>query len=151
MELFARRHLNVGGRAPGPLAIRPEPALQVFGERQIDDAGRRLARHPREVLERLEEFPLDLDLASPMMAGTILRSKGEPRTLLPEGTKLVVPGPRYEAGKLPRERGAAPASLQYVMTFLPDRLGVDAALERLTDYRPGREARAVTGLSAWLP
>lgn len=90
------------------------------------------------------EFPLDLDLASPMMAGTILRSKGEPRTLLPEGTKLVVPGPRYEAGKLPRERGAAPASLQYVMTFLADRLGIDAALERLTDYRPGREARAVS-------
>jgi serine/threonine-protein kinase len=90
------------------------------------------------------EFPLDLDLAGPMMAGTILRSKGEPRTLLPEGGKLVVPGPRYEAGKLPRERGAAPASLQYVMTFLVDRLSVDAALERLTDYRPGREARAVS-------
>ena len=52
MELFARRHLNVGGRAPAPLAIRPEPALQVFGERPIDDAGRQLARHPREVLER---------------------------------------------------------------------------------------------------
>jgi serine/threonine-protein kinase len=90
------------------------------------------------------EFPLDLDLASPMMAGAILRSKGEPRTLLPEGGKLVVPGPRYEAGKLPRERGAAPASLQYVMTFLADRLSVDAALERLANFRPGREARAVS-------
>jgi serine/threonine-protein kinase len=89
------------------------------------------------------EFPLDLDLASPIMAGTILRSKGEPRTLLPTD-RIVVAGPRHEAGKLPRERGAAPASLQYVMTFATDRLSVDAALERLTDFRPGREARAVS-------
>ena len=90
------------------------------------------------------EFPLDLDLASPMMAGAILRSKGEPRTLLPPADRLVVPGPRYDAGKLARERGAAPASLQYVMTFLAERLTVQAALERLMDYRPGREARAVS-------
>jgi hypothetical protein len=90
------------------------------------------------------EFPLELDLASPMMAGTILRSKGEPRSLLPAGGKLVVPGPRHEAGKLPRERGAAPASLQYVMTFLTEHLGIDAALQRIIEYRPGREARAIS-------
>jgi serine/threonine protein kinase len=89
------------------------------------------------------EFPLDLDLSSPMMAGTILRSKGEPRTLLPTGERMVAPGPRYEAAKLPRERGAAPASLQFVMTFLPERLSINAALERITDYRAGRDARAV--------
>ncbi|HVY31122.1 MAG TPA: serine/threonine-protein kinase [Polyangiaceae bacterium] len=89
------------------------------------------------------EFPLDLDLASPMMAGTILKSKGDPSTLLPKGGS-VGPGPRFEAGKLPRERGAAPASLQFVMTFLPERLTIDAALERLQDYRAGREARAVS-------
>jgi hypothetical protein len=90
------------------------------------------------------EFPLDLDLASPIMAGTILRSKGDPRALLPPDGTPVLPGPRYEAGRLPRERGAAPASLQYVMTFLTDRVTVEAALTRLTDYRPGREARAVS-------
>jgi serine/threonine protein kinase len=89
------------------------------------------------------EFPLDLDLASPIMAGTILRSKGDPRTLLPTDM-VVVPGPRYEAGRLSRERGASPASLQYVMTFVTDRLSIGAALERLTDYRPGREARAIS-------
>jgi serine/threonine protein kinase len=94
------------------------------------------------------EFPLDLDLASPMMAGTILKSKGEPRTLLPSDSKLVVPGPRYEAGKLPRERGAAPASLQYVMTFLTEHLRVEAALQRIADYRPGREARAISAKEA---
>jgi eukaryotic-like serine/threonine-protein kinase len=90
------------------------------------------------------EFPLDLDLSSPMMAGTILRSKGEPRTLLPEGARLVQPGPRYEAAKLPRERGAAPASLQFVVTFLPERPSVDTALARIGEYRPGRDARAVS-------
>jgi eukaryotic-like serine/threonine-protein kinase len=90
------------------------------------------------------EFPLDLDLASPMMAGTILRSKGEPRTLLPGGDQLVVPGPRFEAGKLNRERGAAPASLQFVMTFLHERPTIDAALARLTEFRAGRDARAVS-------
>ncbi|HYP87954.1 MAG TPA: serine/threonine-protein kinase, partial [Polyangiaceae bacterium] len=89
------------------------------------------------------EFPLDLDLASPMMAGTILRSKGEPRSLLPSG-KLVVPGPRYEAGKLARERGTAPASLQFVITFVTERVTVETALERIAQYRPGRDARAVT-------
>ncbi|HEY6081239.1 MAG TPA: serine/threonine-protein kinase [Polyangiaceae bacterium] len=90
------------------------------------------------------EFPLDLDLSSPMMAGTILRSKGEPRSLLPAADQLVVPGPRFDAAKLPRERGSAPASLQFVVTFLSERLRVDAALERITDYRPGRDARAVS-------
>jgi serine/threonine protein kinase len=93
------------------------------------------------------EFPLDLDLASPMMAGTILRSKGEPRSLLPP-ERAVVPGPRYDAAKLPRERGAAPASLQYLLTFLPERLGIDAALARICDFRPGREARAVSAKEA---
>jgi serine/threonine-protein kinase len=90
------------------------------------------------------EFPLDLDLASPMMAGTILRSKGEPRSLLPPSGRLVVPGPRYEAGKLSRERGTAPASLQYVMTFVAERLAIDAALDRIAQYRPGRDARAIS-------
>jgi eukaryotic-like serine/threonine-protein kinase len=94
------------------------------------------------------EFPLDLDLASPMMAGTILRSKGEPRSLLPADGKLVVPGPRSEAGKLSRERGTAPASLQFVMTFVTERLSVAAALERIAQYRPGRDARAVSAKEA---
>jgi serine/threonine-protein kinase len=94
------------------------------------------------------EFPLDLDLGSPLMAGAILRSKGEPRLLLPHDDTLVVPGPRYEAAKLPRERGSAPASLQFVLTLAPERIGVGAALARLGEYRPGREARAVSAKEA---
>ncbi len=30
------------------------------------------------------------------------------------------------------------------MTFLPERLRIDAALQRISDYRPGREGRAVS-------
>jgi hypothetical protein len=94
------------------------------------------------------DFPLDLDLSSAMMAGAILRSKGEPRSLLPGDDVLVLPGPRYEAAKLPRERGAAPASLQFVLSFLTGRPSVKAALEQLYDYRPGRDQRAITNKEA---
>ncbi len=94
------------------------------------------------------EFRLDLDLSSPMMAGTILKSKGEPRSLLPAEGKLVVPGPRYEAGKLPRERGAAPASLQFVMTFLPEQLSIDGRPSAPHRIPLSREARAVSAKEA---
>ncbi|HET7538222.1 MAG TPA: hypothetical protein VFK05_00070, partial [Polyangiaceae bacterium] len=92
------------------------------------------------------EFPLDLDLASPMMAGAIVRAKGEPKTLLPanEGRKKrLVLGPRGEAVRHPRERGGAPASLLYVSTLLSERPTVDQALERLMAYRTGHDARTV--------
>jgi serine/threonine-protein kinase len=94
------------------------------------------------------DFPLDLDLSSAMMAGAILRSKGEPRVLLPADDFLVLPGPRYEAAKLPRERGAAPASLQFVLSFLTERPSVKSALEQLYDYRPGRDQRTITNKEA---
>jgi serine/threonine protein kinase len=89
------------------------------------------------------EFPLDLDLASPMMAGAIVRSKGEPQKLLPEGKKLVLAGPRAEAIRHPRERGSAPASLVFISTLFGEKLSVDQALERLIAYKSGHEARTV--------
>lgn len=89
------------------------------------------------------EFPLDLDLASPMMAGAIVRAKGEPKALLPNGSKRLLPGPRSEAIRHPRERGSAPASLVFVTTLLPERLTIDQAFERLVSYRSGHEARTV--------
>jgi len=89
------------------------------------------------------EFPLDLDLASPMMAGAIVRAKGEPKQLLPDGKKRVIAGPRSEAIRHPRERGSAPASLMYVATLIPERLTIDQTLERLVSYRTGNDARAV--------
>ena len=89
------------------------------------------------------EFPLDLDLASPMMAGAIVRSKGEPKTLLPDGKKRLLAGPRAESIRHPRERGSAPASLIYVSTLIPERLTIEQAFERLVTYRTGHEARTV--------
>jgi serine/threonine-protein kinase len=89
------------------------------------------------------EFPLDLDLASPMMAGAIVRAKGEPQKLLPDQQKRVLPGPRAEAIRHPRERGSAPASLIYISTFLSERITIEAALERLLTYRGTHEARGV--------
>lgn len=89
------------------------------------------------------EFPLDLDLASAIMAGMIVSSKGEPRNLLGRGDARVSAGPRAALTRDPRERGAAPASLQYVLTLLGEQLGVDQVLERILAFRPGREARAI--------
>ncbi len=89
------------------------------------------------------EFPLDLDLASPMMAGAIVRSKGEPQKLLPDGKKLVLAGPRAEAIRHPRERGSAPASLVFITSLLSERLTVDAALERLVAIKSGHDVRAI--------
>jgi serine/threonine-protein kinase len=89
------------------------------------------------------EFPLDLDLASPMMAGAIVRSKGEPQKLLPEGKRFVIAGPRAEAVRHPRERGSAPASLVFISTLVAERLTVEQALERLVTFKSSHEARAV--------
>ena len=57
------------------------------------------------------EFPLDLDLASPMMAGAYVESQGDPRTLLGIGEARVTPGPRAPAMASKRERGSAPVAL----------------------------------------
>jgi hypothetical protein len=34
------------------------------------------------------------------------------------------------------------------MTFLSERLGIEAALTRISEYRPGRDARAVSAKEA---
>lgn len=94
------------------------------------------------------DFPLDLDLASPMMAGCILAAKGEPRSLLPLGSTIVIPGARAEATNGPKERGTAPASLHLVASFVRDRLTIDQALERLVSYRPRNDARTITSKEA---
>jgi eukaryotic-like serine/threonine-protein kinase len=94
------------------------------------------------------DFPLDLDLASPMMAGCILAAQGEPRSLLPLGSTLVIPGRRADTTSTPKERGTAPASLHLVATFVNDRLSIDQALDRLTTYRPRNDARIITSKEA---
>lgn len=143
---------NYGGRLGDTLiGIGMVDAVDVF--RAIRDQGRDrvatlcgwsegLVTFYRGTAPQRVEFPLDLDLASPMMAGAIVRAKGEPKALLPDGKRLTL-GPRGEAVRHPRERGSAPASLIYVSTLPPERLTVEQALERLMSYRSGHEARAV--------
>jgi hypothetical protein len=94
------------------------------------------------------DFPLDLDLASPMMAGCILATQGEPRSLLPLGSTLVGRGPRAEAAASGKERGTAPASLHLVAGIVGDQLSVDQAIERLVSYHPRNEARIITSKEA---
>jgi len=60
------------------------------------------------------EFPLDLDLASPMMAGAFVASQGDPRNLIASGEARVSPGPRAPAMASKRERGTAPVALLHV-------------------------------------
>ncbi|HEX6764604.1 MAG TPA: DUF4388 domain-containing protein, partial [Polyangiaceae bacterium] len=83
------------------------------------------------------DFPLDLDLSNAMMAGVILRHKGEARKALPAGTARVVPGRRFETTLDPKELGRAPASLQRVARLTAEQLGLDQMLAVLTDASSG--------------
>ena len=78
------------------------------------------------------EFPLDLDLASPMMAGTIVASRGEPRLLLPEDDARIAPGTRHYLAVDRDEKGTAPSSLQMVPHLSPDRPRIKEAIAELT-------------------
>ena len=94
------------------------------------------------------DFPLDLDLASPMMAGVIVVSHGNPRALLPGGATLLAPGPRFHESSDPQERGTAPSSLQMIPMLLPERVSVDQTLSRLTAMRVGRGGRSIAEAEA---
>jgi eukaryotic-like serine/threonine-protein kinase len=74
------------------------------------------------------EFPLDLDLSSPMMAGAIVQSQGNPRALLPDDSTRLNPGPRHYAAFDPGELGTAPVSLRAVPKLAGSRLTVGEAL-----------------------
>jgi hypothetical protein len=87
------------------------------------------------------EFPLDLDLASPMMAGTYVASHGKPRSLLPRGDVRFVAGPR--AAVAGSECGTTPISLQLVAGLLHAPPTVDAALAHIAGHRPSRNARVI--------
>jgi hypothetical protein len=89
------------------------------------------------------EFPLDLDLAAPMMAGCVVVSKGDLWSLLPDGSSPVLPGAR--SGQVPdsRERGSAPSSLQVLAGMIGGELTVDEAVQRMTAPRAGRGARTI--------
>jgi serine/threonine-protein kinase len=94
------------------------------------------------------QFPLDLDLTSPMMSGAVFASDGKPERLLPAGASRMVRGPRSAAAADRRERGTAPTSLQLVPSLIPAHPTIDDAVRQLTAARGTskpvgeREARA---------
>ena len=105
-----------------------------------------------------QEFPLDLDLTVPMMAGAMLqlRQPGDP---LARVTRLR-PGRRFNEAGSEEERGGAPASLLELPNFVSSSTALTEVIERLLAWArqsqrvvPEREARAaiVVGLALeWL-
>ena len=65
-------------------------------------------------------------------AGAIVRSKGEPRALLPDQQTKLVQGPRFESVLDRNERGTAPMSLQLVPSLCQEKLSIGEAVQRLT-------------------
>src|SRR5690606_6134850 len=78
------------------------------------------------------QFPLDLDLASPMMAGTLVASHGNPLKLLPSLRRRLAPGPRAATCGLRKERGSAPLSLQWLPKLSEERPTLSEVVEHLT-------------------
>lgn len=87
------------------------------------------------------DFPLDLDLSSPMMAGAIVRGRGDARSLLPDGSTMINPGTRFVASTDPSERGTAPVCLQMLPAIVQQGATVAQAIERLISGRAPGEGR----------
>jgi serine/threonine protein kinase len=141
-----------GGRLGDTLiALRIVDAVDVF--RAIRDQGRDrvaalcawkegLASFYRGTTPTHVEFPLDLDLASAIMAGVILAHDGDPRKALPVDGTRVVPGPRFESTREPKEIGRSPSSLATVGKLAPERMEVERVLRTLTHPREGNAVSA---------
>lgn len=89
-------------------------------------------------------FPLDLDLASPMMAGVLMTSKGAPRGMLPKPESLVIPGPRAPTMASRRERGTAPVSLVALQRLVTQGLDIESCIREITVARSGPGSRAIS-------
>lgn len=98
----------------------------------------------RGTLPARVEFPLDLDLASPIMAGTYVTSHGKPRSLLPRGDVRLLPGPRAGLVSDSHERGTAPVSLQLVAGLMEEPPTVDGALARIAAHHPTPNSRVIS-------
>jgi serine/threonine protein kinase len=148
---------NYGGRLGDTLiALGLVDAVDVF--RAIRDQGRDrvaamcawkdgMATFYRGTAPHHVEFPLDLDLASTMMAGVILSNEGDPARALPPESTRVIPGPRFELTHDPKELGRIPSSLHLVARRAGEPHDVGALLRALTQPAEGtpvgaREAAA---------
>jgi serine/threonine-protein kinase len=90
------------------------------------------------------EFPLDLDLASPMMAGAYVESQGDPRTLLGPGDARLTPGPRAPAMASKRERGSAPIALLQLQRLATLGHTVSECVAEIVAAPPGNGMRNIT-------
>ena len=94
------------------------------------------------------EFPLDLDLASPMMAGAFVAAQGDPRTLMPSGGARVTLGPRAPAMASKRERGTAPVALLHLQRLATMGRTVDECVADIVATPPPRGTRSITDREA---
>ncbi|MBN2196274.1 MAG: serine/threonine protein kinase [Polyangiaceae bacterium] len=90
------------------------------------------------------EFPLDLDLTSPMMAGVVVISQGDLWSLLPNPDAPMEEGPRAAKVADERERGNAPSSLQAIAAMVSETITIGGAVARITAPRSGRGARTIS-------
>ncbi len=98
----------------------------------------------RETRPARVEFPLDLDLASPMMAGAYVMGDGDPRSLLPAGSSRIRPGLRADSATDREERGTSPISLQLAGTLAYEGVDVDDAIQRITAPRKQSNTRKIS-------
>ncbi|MBN1610964.1 MAG: serine/threonine protein kinase [Polyangiaceae bacterium] len=90
------------------------------------------------------EFPLDLDLASPMMAGVIVAARDDPCAALPDLSAKLECGERAGTTTERRERGTAPISLQLVPALAAQGISLGVAIERMTQDGPRNGGRAIS-------
>jgi serine/threonine-protein kinase len=84
------------------------------------------------------EFPLDLDLASPMMAGAIVAAKDNLRGQVGPDDNRLAPGPRHYLAFDPVELGTSPSSIRMVPKLAGERTTVGEALAYIMQPRPER-------------
>ena len=89
------------------------------------------------------EFPLDLDLASPMMAGVLVSSLGSVEDRLLDTTAIVQPGPKAPAMASRRERGAVPVALLLLQQLASQGLTLQACIQELTSITMPKGARSI--------
>ena len=94
------------------------------------------------------EFPLDLDLASPMMAGAFVASQGDPRSLIGSGESRVALGPRAPAMASRRERGTAPVALLHVQRMASLGRTVNECVADIVGTPPPHGTRSITDKEA---
>ena len=98
------------------------------------------------------QFPLDLDLASPMMAGVLVASSGDPMRLLSDTAHRLEPGPRLPTSADRAERGTVPSSMAMIPALATRKATLREAIDAIhappnrADARRIGESEAVAAL-----